>query len=154
MKKIYLTFLLIFLGLNSFAQQYKFDSENRIVKIIYLNGQEVDYSYDNEGNRKARSSNSIVTIEEIVPNDVVNVYPNPYSYELNIQFIYIEYDEITIEFTSSIGEKILIKQISEITENSTQIIDVLALPIGSYFLQILSENEIILSEKVIISDKI
>lgn len=154
MKTISIIFLLIFFGLNLAAQQYKYDDQNRLIEITYLNGQEVTYSYDKTGNRIAKSSNSIVSLEEITPNQAIRIYPNPESYELNIQFVYDEYDNVTVEFKSISGESILLEKLTELSENSTQTLNVLALPVGSYILQILSENKVVLSEKVIISDKL
>ena len=153
MKVAQIFFVFLIIGLNVVAQQYKYDGQNRLIGITYLNGQEVTYSYDEFENRIAKCSNSIVSLEETTPNSAIVVYPNPKSYELNIQFIYSDFDEIVVEFLSISGEKILVEELTEIAEKSTYIINVLALPVGSYYLQIRSKNKIVLSEKVVISDK-
>ena len=152
MKKVYSVIFLLFLGVTVFAQQYEFDNSNRISKITYINGQEVFFVYDVNGVRKSKTSNSNVSLEEVIPNEAVNIFPNPDTYELNIQFIYNEYDSVTVQFSSVSGEVLLIKRLKNISDNSTQVINVLALPMGSYILQIIADNQTVLLEKVNISD--
>ncbi len=152
MKKVYSIIFLLFFGLTVFAQQYEFDNSNRISKITYINGQEVFFTYDANGVRKSKSSNSNVSLEEVIPNEAVNIFPNPHTYELNIEFIYNEFDSVTVQFSSVSGEILLIKRLKDIADNSTQVINVLALPMGSYILQIITDNQTALLEKVIISD--
>ena len=45
------TLALLFASLQTFAQTYTYDSNNRLTKVVYDNGTTITYSYDALGNR-------------------------------------------------------------------------------------------------------
>lgn len=52
MKYIYIyTLALLFAGMQTFAQTYTYDDQNRLTKVVYENGTTVTYTYDALGNR-------------------------------------------------------------------------------------------------------
>lgn len=54
MKRIIYTLALIFAPLQTFAQTYTYDSNNRLTSVVYNNGVTVTYSYDALGNRTSK----------------------------------------------------------------------------------------------------
>ena len=49
--RIIYTLALLFASLQTFAQTYTYDSNNRLTKVVYDNGTTITYSYDALGNR-------------------------------------------------------------------------------------------------------
>ena len=61
-----LTFLLLAAGIAAHAQQYTYDDNNRLTKVVYASGKTVEYTYDAVGNRKTMT----VTVEKkAIPGD-------------------------------------------------------------------------------------
>ena len=61
-----LTFLLLAAGLISHAQQYTYDSNNRLTKVVYASGRTVEYTYDAVGNRKTKT---VIVEKKAIPGD-------------------------------------------------------------------------------------
>ena len=152
MKTINLIIAFLLISISSMAQQYEYDELNRITKVSYPSGQTVFYSYDELGNRQAKSQTLITSVEEVIINEAISVFPNPAKNRLNIRFTNTEYQNVTIEFTNISGQTVLTKQLSGITKNSKEELNISALPSGTYILRLLSTGTVISSKKIIISD--
>ena len=61
-----LTFLLLAAGIAAHAQQYTYDDNNRLTKVVYASGKIVEYTYDAVGNRK---SQTVTIVKVIVKGD-------------------------------------------------------------------------------------
>lgn len=151
MKSINIIIALLFIGLSGMAQSYEYDALNRVIKVTYPSNQTVYYSYDELGNRQAKSKMEIVSVENILVNKSVSVFPNPARAELNIRFKNSEYKNVNVDIFTISGKKVLTKQINGISENTTKL-NVSNLPVGTYILHIVSDKKRISSSKIIISD--
>ncbi len=89
--------------------------------------------------------NTCVGILEIENPNALSVYPNPISSELNISINAKSFENITMQIVNVLGEVILTKAI--VTINSQ--INTTKLPEGVYFVNIIDNNKIVKTQKVI-----
>ena len=53
-RRLLYTLVLVFAGLQTFAQTYTYDNLNRLTKVVYSNGTTITYSFDALGNRTSK----------------------------------------------------------------------------------------------------
>lgn len=80
-----------------------------------------------------------------VANNIITVYPNPANDKLNIESIGLNYNKIKIQVINSLGQ-IVMEEASLIGHSQFNIKD---LPKGLYFVKVISDNQIIATQKIV-----
>ena len=70
MKKLLYILALLFATLQTFAQTYTYDSDNRLTKVVYNNGITVNYGYDALGNRTTKNVSGATAQTFTITTDV------------------------------------------------------------------------------------
>ncbi|MBW6483666.1 MAG: T9SS type A sorting domain-containing protein [Vicingaceae bacterium] len=83
-------------------------------------------------------------------NNDISIYPNPVDKEFNLQLIGSKNDVVKIEVYNSIGQKVILKQITLKDKKSNIVFDVNHLENGFYFINILVGN-VFETKKIVIN---
>ncbi len=81
--------------------------------------------------------------------DLIKIYPNPAYYFLNVEFLYNEYDDITIKVIDYVGNELIVKSFRSVNKNEILLIDISALYKGFYIINIIG-NKLSYSKALII----
>lgn len=132
------------------AQQYEYDALNRITKVSYPSGQEVHYTYDELGNRTAKSAKKITAIiKPVVKNSEIKVYPNPVSTQLTVELLSTDLQISKMELID-ISKKVVWSP-KQAIQKQTKI--PITFASGMYILYIYGKNKLIEQEKIIVMKK-
>jgi YD repeat-containing protein len=139
-----ITFLILFLGITTYAQEtitndYEYDNLNRLVKVVFNGDKEINYVYDDLGNRIGLNIETLSITKETLIN-TITVYPNPTTRFLNIKLPENVFEKNTIFKLYDINGKLVTSHQTEIKENSAQI-NVENLSKGVYLLHLTSNNK-------------
>ena len=89
MKTTIITYILLLISITVNAQlvqetqTYEYDNLNRLVKVVFNNGNTKEYVYDNLGNRIQVNLQTLNVDSETLQN-TITFYPNPTSQFINI----------------------------------------------------------------------
>ena len=86
--------LVFSVSLSSQTIQNSYDNLNRLTKVTYVNGTVINYTYDELGNRTAKSTKVTKTaLDNVSLKPQISIYPNPVNSELFV--------ELTTEVTNA-----------------------------------------------------
>jgi YD repeat-containing protein len=118
---------------------YEYDNLNRLVKVIFNNGTEKSYVYDDLGNRTQLNTTTLSIDAETLRN-TITLYPNPTNRNLRIRTPQIFNNEsIKLKIYDMNGKEIFIKKF-EIKEGEIEI-DVGTISSGIYLLNLINGRE-------------
>ena len=119
------------------TDNYKYDSLNRLDKVIKLDGSIISYQYDEVGNRIGMviTKNSSTDLNQTSSPLGVKLYPNPTSENFSISG-FEEYANIKLADIS--GKVVLAKQVTEY-----EIIPIGTLPKGVYIVEITTKMGVV-----------
>lgn len=129
-------------GVNKY--QYKDNNVSTTAKIVYyrINGKEVTGEAKLSDTRTVRFSNT--------KNVSLQIVPNPFVSQLQVQYQATENETISIRVINTGGQALVTKNVS-VTKgfNSVAITEAGSFVKGVYFLQVISNNKIVATEKVV-----
>ena len=77
------------------------------------------------------------TKDELPVNNMISIYPNPVSDEMNVKMEFTKpYDDVKLKLINNIGQIVLTKELSSVTSNHIEPINVSTLAVGTYRLQV------------------
>ncbi len=129
-------------GVNKY--QYKDNHVSTTAKIVYyrINGKEITGESKLSDTRTVRFSNT--------KNVSLQIVPNPFVSQLQVQYQATENETISIRVINTGGQALVTKNVS-VTKgfNSVAITEAGSFVKGVYFLQVISNNKIVATEKVV-----
>lgn len=147
MKYIYIA-LLILLSINVEAQviteetiEYSYDNLNRLIHVIWEEGIEKMYVYDDVGNRTQLQRIGNLGINDEMLRSTITVYPNPASEFLNIQLPENIVSENTVVNLYDVNGRLIINQEYKMENREIRIL-VNNLSNGVYLLRITNNQQI------------
>lgn len=126
------------------SYQYKDAQVNSNSKIVYyrINGVEITGEAKLSDTRTVRFSNT--------KNVTLQVVPNPFVSQLQVQYQATEKENITIRVINTSGQALVTKNVGVSNGfNSIAITEASSFVKGVYFLQVISNNKIVATEKVV-----
>jgi YD repeat-containing protein len=143
MKTISCVFLLItaniYAQLEQVQTQYEYDNLNRLVKVIFNDGIEKNYVYDDLGNRIQLNTTTLSIDSETLKN-TITLYPNPTNRSLRIRTPQnYNNEDVKLRLYDMNGKEILIKRY-EIKNDEIEI-DVGTISSGIYLLNLINGRE-------------
>lgn len=126
------------------SYQYKDNQVNANSKIVYyrINGKEITGESKLSDTRTVRFSNT--------KNVSLQVVPNPFVSQLQVQYQATEKETITIRVINTSGQALVTKNVGVSNGfNSIAVTEAGSFVKGVYFLQVISNNKIIATEKVV-----
>ncbi len=126
------------------SYQYKDNQVNANSKIVYyrINGKEITGESKLSDTRTVRFSNT--------QNVSLQVVPNPFVNQLQVQYQATEKETITIRVINTSGQALVTKNVGVSNGfNSIAVTEAGSFVKGVYFLQVISNNKIIATEKVV-----
>ena len=143
--KIIMTLLFVTINFHVNAQLveekkiYEYDNLNRLVKVVFNDGNTKEYVYDNLDNRIQVNLQTLNVDTETLQN-VITVYPNPTSEIININLPdRILNQSVEVKIYDVNGREI--KTTSKSVENTNFSINVNSYPVGVYLIRIHNGNE-------------
>lgn len=142
-QKVFGLMLAVFVGLAAItasATTYQYDDAGRLIKVVYDNGMESRYTYDDNGNLLSRSTDVINSVDENGRQVKTTVSPNPTSNEISVT-VHTE-DELPIEIRliTITGEVALTTQ--RYLQAGKCSVDVQHLATGAYQLHVKQGNRV------------
>jgi hypothetical protein len=139
------TTIAVVLSVNNIrSYQYKDAQVNSNSKIVYyrINGKEITGEAKLSDTRTVRFSNT--------KNVSLQVIPNPFVSQLQVQYQATEKETITIRVINTSGQALVTKNVGVNNGfNSIAVTEAGSFVKGVYFLQVISNNKIIATEKVV-----
>ena len=118
----------------SLATTYQYDDAGRLIKVIYDNGMESRYTYDDNGNLVARSTDVINSVDEEALPLATSISPNPTADRLTISVEDADDRPIEITIVALTGETVLSTQ--RFLRAGECSVDVQHLATGTYQVQV------------------
>lgn len=118
---------------------YSYDNLNRVVQVVFNDGYEKNYVYDNLGNRTQLNINTLSVDEEALKNVIV-LYPNPSEDILNIKIPdNIDSKNASIQLYD-INGRLVTQNVPSIIDNKISV-EINTLSNGVYLIHLISGNQ-------------
>lgn len=116
--------------------------------VYWISGDPGNLAIDPDVSNNITCNNVLVTYWSAKVNDVISgnglmLYPNPASGKLNLRYVF-QNDDASVYILNSVGETIYSQYLGSNIEGSKVFtLDVVALPVGMYFLKMMAGNEVV-----------
>lgn len=136
---LFLSYVSTYSQLEEVQTQYEYDNLNRLVKVIFNDGVEKNYVYDDLGNRTQLNITTLSIDAETLKN-TITLYPNPTNRNLRIKTSQnFNNADVRLRIYDMNGKEIFIKKY-ELKDDEIEI-DVGIISSGIYLLNLINGKE-------------